>query len=141
VTSDQTKFSVILIDDDPAEKILVERVFKALTDVPFRLDHVTRCSKAIALLEQRPYDLVLLDNRLSKRMSAKFSVPIIKSAIGSAPLAVISNDVSPDYLQDPVTLGIDHIVDKADLINFLKSQLDHLLRRSGLSTLEPKRAS
>lgn len=121
--SEQNIFGIILIDDDPAEKIVVERILSALTNAPYRLDHVTRCSKAISLLKERSYDLVLLDNRLSKRMSAQFSVPIIKEAIGSAPIAVISNDLSPDYLQDPKELGVDYIVDKANMIDFLKSQL------------------
>jgi hypothetical protein len=40
-------FKGILIDDDVAQKIISERIFKSLTDLPFRLDHVTRCSQAI----------------------------------------------------------------------------------------------
>ena len=120
-------FAVILIDDDAAEKVLVERIINSLTDQPFRFDHVTRCSKAIALLDERSYDLVLLDDRLSERMSAKFSVPIIKAAIGADPIAVISNDISPEHLQDRTALGVDYIVDKVDIIAFLTSQMPRLL--------------
>lgn len=127
-------FSVLLIDDDPFEARTVNRIFEALTDARFRVDHVEKCSQAIPLLDQHRYDLVLLDNRLSSRISARFSVPIIKAAIGSAPMAIISNDTSPDYLQDPRTLGVDHIVDKSDMIAFLKSQLDSLLGRRDPST-------
>lgn len=119
-------FRIILIDDDPAEKLIIERILTALVDVPFRLDHVTKCSQAITLIEKHVYKLVLLDNRLSSRMSAKFSVPIIKSVIGTAPIAVISDDVSPDYLQSAEALGVDYIIDKTDMIDFLKSQLDYL---------------
>lgn len=136
--SEHNIFGVILIDDDVAEKTIIERIFKSLTEMPFRLDHVTRCSKAIALLEQRSYDLVLLDDRLSQRMSAKFSVPIIKDAIGAAPIAVISNDVTPDYLQDPLALGVDYVIDKSDLIDFLKSQMSYLLSGNNSPSLEPK---
>lgn len=120
-------FNVILIDDDVAEKMIVERIFKSLTDLPFRLDQVTRCSQAITLMKEHAYDLVLLDNHLSKRMSAKFSVPIIKQGIGTAPIAVISNDVTPAYLQDIHALGVDYIIDKADIIDFLRSQMTYLL--------------
>lgn len=129
MTAKSIYFNVILIDDDVTEKIIVERIFKSLTDLPFRLDHVTRCSQAITLLKKQSYDLVLLDNRLSMRMSAKFSVPIIKESIGTAPIAVISNDIMPDYLQDTRTLGVDYIVDKSDIIGFLKSQMTYLLGR------------
>lgn len=130
MTSKQNTFEIILIDDDPAEKIVVERILSALTNAPFNLDHVTKCSQAIKLIEKRTYQLVLLDNRLSRRMSAKFSVPIIKSAIGTAPIAVISNDVSADYLQSVEALGVDYIIDKANMIDFLKSQLNYLLGHS-----------
>ena len=124
-------FCVLLIDDDPFEARTINRIFGALTDAPFNGTYVEKCSEAIALLKQRRFDLVLLDNRLSERISAKFSVPIIKASIGSAPLASISNDVSPAYLQDKATLGGDHIVDKSDMIAFLKSQLGSLLSGSG----------
>lgn len=127
----QPLFSVILIDDDSSEKVVIARIFKLLTDLPFRLDHVVKCSEAITLLAQRTYDLVLLDNRLSQRVSAQFSVPIIKEAIGSSPFAVISNDLSPTYLQDPLALGVDYVVDKAEIIGFLKSQMVHLLQSNG----------
>lgn len=123
------QFYVILIDDDVAEKVIIERIFKSLTDVPFRLDQVTRCSQAITLMKEHAYDLVLLDNRLSKRMSAKFSVPIIKQGIGTAPIAVISNDLTPAYLQDIHTLGVDYIIDKSDIVDFLRSQMPYLLGR------------
>lgn len=139
--SEHNIFEVILIDDDASEKTIIERIFKSLTDVPFRLDHVTRCSQAITLLKTQSYDLVLLDNRLSQRMSAKFSVPIIKDAIGTAPLAVISNDVTPTYLQDPAALGVDYVVDKSNIIDFLKSQMDYLLGRSGLPSPGSKSVS
>lgn len=131
MTAEPVEFRVLLIDDEPVEHVTVNRILSALTDRPFLVEHVEKCSQAVALLQNQTFDLVLLDNRLSERMSAKFSVPIIKSAIGQSPLAIISNDISPDYLRDPKTIGVDFIVDKSDLIEFLKSVLDMLLGRSG----------
>lgn len=127
------KFCVLLIDDEPAEKAIITRIFKALTSVPFQVDHVLKCSSAITLLQDHRYDLVLLDNRLSQRISAKFSVPLIKASNHSATMAVISNDVTPGYLQDAKELGVDYIVDKSDMIEFLKSQMDYLLSGKGRS--------
>lgn len=130
----ETQFSILLIDDDPAEKAIITRILKALTSAAFHIDHALKCSAAVTMVQNRTYDLVLIDNRLSERISARFTVPIIKGIIKDAPIAVISNDVSPDYLQDKHALGVDHIVDKADMIAFLKSQLDHLLGGRGHST-------
>lgn len=121
-------FRILLIDDDPQESQIIERILRTLTDRPFKLDQVLKCSHAITRLNEESYDLVLLDNRLSTRMSARFSVPIIKETLGSAPLAVISNDTSPAYLQDPKTLGVDYIVDKSDMIDFLRTNLGSIIK-------------
>lgn len=127
MSPDTTSFSLLLIDDDKAEKFIIERIVKSLTRESFCLDQVFKCSEAIALLEQRKYDLLLLDNRLSERMSAKFSVPIIKATNNTLPIAIISNDVSLDYLQSPDRLDVDYIVDKRNLIEFFREQIPKLL--------------
>lgn len=133
------KLTILLIDDDDTEKVTVTRILRALTNTTFHLDHVERCSQALTLLKKKTYDLVLLDNRLSKRISAKFSVPIIKSAIKNAPLTIISHDISPTYLQNPTELGVDFIVDKKDMIDFLRSQINTLLGRGdGRSPISSK---
>ena len=116
-------FSLLLIDDQPDERFVVERILKVVTQAAVRLDHVLKCSAAMPLVAERRYDLVLLDNRLSDRISARVSVPLIKAANPAAPIAIISTDLSPAYLQDPATLGVDFVVDKADLGSFLKVQL------------------
>jgi DNA-binding NtrC family response regulator len=116
-------FSLLLIDDQPDERFVVERILKVVTQAAVRLDHVLKCSAAMPLVAERRYDLVLLDNRLSDRISARVSVPLIKAANPAAPIAIISTDLSPAYLQDPATLGVDFVVDKADLVSFLKVQL------------------
>lgn len=120
------KFTILLVDDDPEERSHVTRIFKALTPDFFQVDFVTKCSEAIERLQDRGYDLILLDDRLSQKISAKFSVPMIKSSNPSIPIAIISNDISPEHLQSTKTLGVDHIVDKADMVNFLGSQLKWL---------------
>ncbi|MGB6231498.1 MAG: hypothetical protein WBF53_15390 [Litorimonas sp.] len=123
MVAESPSFSVLLIDDDIEEKRVVERVLAALTDAPVQVDYATRCSEGVGRLNRRGYDLVLLDNRLSRAISAEFSVPFIRSAFNRAPLAVITTDTSPAYLQDPEQLGVDYVVDKADLIGFLRDRL------------------
>ena len=117
------KFTILLVDDDPKEKGEITRIFKALTPEFFHVDFVTKCSEAVRQVEQKRYDLVLLDDRLSQKISAKFSVPLIKNTNPSVPIAVISNDISCEHLQSTRTLGVDHIVDKAHMVDFLRSQI------------------
>lgn len=110
---------------------MISRILKALTPSEFRLDHVLKCSEALSLLDKEHYDLILLDNRLSDRVSAKFSVPLIKAANQDTPIAVISNDVTPGYLQDKAKLGVDHIIDKSDMVDFFRTQLSRLTGKRG----------
>jgi hypothetical protein len=65
---------------------------------------------------------VLLDNNLSGSISAEFSAPFILSAFNAATVAIISNDIQHAYLSDPKILGVDHVIDKAKIIPFLREQ-------------------
>lgn len=120
------KFTILLVDDDPDEKGQITRIFRALTHEMFQVDFVTKCSAAVQHVQAKDYDLVLLDDRLSQKISAKFSVPMIKTSNPAVPIAVISNDVSPDHLKNTKALGVDHIVDKANMVEFLRSQIGSL---------------
>jgi CheY-like chemotaxis protein len=122
MTCDSPAFNVLLIDDKIEELEIIQRIFKALTHASVCIDHVHKCSEAFNLLNQNNYDLVLLDNRLSGQISAKFSVPFITSSLNTATLAIISNDINVPYLQDPNILGVNHVVDKSQMIRFLRDQ-------------------
>jgi len=120
---DSSVFTVLFIDHQIDELAIVSRVFKSLTNANIRVDHAFRCSEAVNLLMYQNYDLVLLDNHLSGQISAEFSVPFILSALGTASVAIISNDIDVPYLRDPEILGVDHVVEKADIVTFLRDQL------------------
>ena len=127
--SEQTpKFTILLVDDDPKENGQITRIFKALTPEFFQIDFVTKCSEAVKRVHTKRYNLVLLDDRLSQKISAKFTVPMIKTTDPNVPIAVISNDISSDHLQSTKALGVDHIVDKANMVEFLRSQIEPLMR-------------
>ena len=128
---DSPFFNVLLIDDQAEEATTVRRILSALTTEPTCVDHVTKSSAGVGLLNAYDYDLVLLDNRLSDRISAEFSAPFIRSARSRAPIAIISGDINLHYLRRPEQLGVDYIIDKADLVNFLR---DQLARKQGQPT-------
>lgn len=120
MTVEPSIFNVLLIDDDIEELALIQRVFRAFTQDPVRIDHAYKCSDAVKQLHQNRYDLVLLDNRLSGHISAEFSAPFILSALNESTVAIISGDIDQPYLKDPDSLGVDFIVDKAKIIPFLR---------------------
>ncbi|MEM7730513.1 MAG: response regulator [Pseudomonadota bacterium] len=117
-------YNILLIDDEIEEMDVLRRVVSALTDAPIGIDHVFKCSEAVRKLHMCDYDLVLLDNRLSGQISAEFSAPFITSTPSRATFAIISNDVDVPYLRDASLLGADHVVDKANLIAFLRDQVE-----------------
>lgn len=116
-------YSILLIDDDPAEAVVLSRILSALTEAPITVQHVVKCSEAVRELNASAYDLILLDNRLSERVTGQFSVPFIRSALNQAPIAMISTDVNVPYLGSPTILGVDYIVDKTDMISFIRDRL------------------
>jgi DNA-binding response OmpR family regulator len=66
--------AILVVDDEPK---LVDFVSRALSAHGFRVDSATNGAHALELLEQRDYDLVLLDPRLAPRLqlSASANVP------------------------------------------------------------------
>lgn len=123
MTYTEPVFSVLLIDDDELEHMFVTRMLKKFMKSNFHVEHVEKCSKAMTALFDKKYDLVLLDNLLHGQVSARFSVPIIRQANRETPIVIISNNIEFDYLKNPADLGVDAIVDKADLGAFLENIL------------------
>ena len=123
-------FEVLLVDDDPFMRVLVERTLALLTDNQHEVTFETMCSDALHHVNRQTYDLILLDNRLSRTITARTTVPMFKKSRFQSPIAIISNDTGVDYLSHPSILGVDYVVDKNNLIEFLKSQvtLSGLLR-------------
>jgi len=128
MTCDSSIFNALLIDDKVEEYVIVQRILSVLTKTNGCVDHVFKCSEAVNLLTQHDYDLVLLDNRLSGQISAEFSAPFILTAFSTAKIAIISNDIDVPYLKSPDLLGVDYIIDKANLVDFLRRQVDRKLR-------------
>jgi CheY-like chemotaxis protein len=120
-------YKILLVDDEVTEFDMVQRILKALTNAPIKLDHVEKCSAAVRLLNTHDYDLVLLDNRLSRTVSAQFSVPFIASAFSRAQIAIISNNIDEPYLNCPKTLGVDYVIDKRHMISFLSHKIQDAL--------------
>ena len=116
-------FNILLVDDDPAELSVIERILRGVTGAPICVDHVVKVSEAVRLLNFNDYDLVLLDNRLSDRTSATFSAPFISSAFSRAQIAIISYDIDVPSLRNPKALGVDYVIDKAKMISFLRDRI------------------
>lgn len=112
--------NLLLIDDDPWEREFVKDMCKRVLHSDFELYYVRDLPDALHLLDEKQFDLILLDNILSPGINAKRSMPKIKMKSGDIPIAIISNDTSVDYLDSPAHVGADHVVEKTKLVSFLK---------------------
>ncbi len=75
---------ILLIDDDPIEFKLIERMLKDCYKRPFTLRFAQTLEKAIIILKTQDTDIVLLDDKLNHGLTAKDSVPAIKRIKDSA---------------------------------------------------------
>ena len=116
-------YNILLVDDDPNEFAIVKKIVSVLTGAPICIDHVTKASEALRLLSHYNYDLVLLDNRLSNKISAQLTAPWITSTTKQADVAIISYNIDLPYLHDPNTLGVDYVIDKTKMVSFLKDRI------------------
>lgn len=110
---------ILLIDDHVIEKkILTIHLMKAGYS-EFKIKQVSKCSEALQDLFIARYDIVLLDNALGDCISAEFSVPFIKGHLHGAPLVIISNNIDVPHLKSPDVLGVDYVVNKENLSDFM----------------------
>lgn len=120
---------ILLIDDDPDEKIFISRYMKNIGCKDFTVDQAFKCSQGLAMLSNATYDLVLLDNVLGDSISAEFSVPFLKDHVDDTPIAIISNNISAPHLSSADILGVDFIIDKTKLSKFLELIVPALLAK------------
>lgn len=111
--------NILLIDDDIIEEKILELQLRKAGFNLFHVEHVTKCSEALKSMLSQRFDIILLDNSLADSISAEFSVPFIKENLQGACLIIISNDTERPHLKDPDILGVDYIVNKLDLSNFM----------------------
>ena len=107
--------NILLIDDDPVEFRLIERMLKDCYEQPFTLRFAETLENAITILKTQETDIVLLDDKLNHGLTAKESVPVLKKIKDSVPLILISSNIDAAYLKDKTILDVYDIVDKFNL--------------------------
>ena len=109
-------YNILLIDDDPNEFSIIKKIVAALTVMPICIEFVTNAGEAVSLLDVNDYDLVLLDNRLSRQTTAESTAPLVTSTSSQADIAIISYNIDLPYLHDTDTLSVDYVIDKTNMV-------------------------
>ncbi|MEM7729663.1 MAG: hypothetical protein AAF311_10365 [Pseudomonadota bacterium] len=111
-------FEVLLVDPDPNELSVVRRALSLSLPVRAEVEQAASFEAALTQLATSRYDFVLLCNSLLRTLTVPRTVPVINLLRGDAPLAVISHNISLARQSCASDLEVDHVLDKASLIQF-----------------------
>ena len=128
MTTDQDSrhLRILLIDDDPAEHILLKRKLKAASDSGIDLDYVGDIAAAVDIVKTGEIDMVFLDNRLVPNNDFRETAPLLRNAGFIGPIGIISSDISGRYFEEFRDYGVDFKIGKDEIdgtvINFIVSE-------------------
>ena len=107
--------NILLVDDDPIEFRLIDRMLKDTVEDDYVLRHALNLERAEEILKTQKTDIILLDDKLNNGRTALDSVPALKNIDKSVPMVIISSNIDAAYLKDKVILDVYDIVDKFHL--------------------------
>ncbi len=117
---------ILLIDDDPAEHILLKRKLKTAKDSRIDLDYVGDIAAAVDIVKTGDVDMVFLDNRLVPNNDFRETAPLLRNAGFIGPIGIISSDISGRYFEEFRDYGVDFKIGKDEIdgtvINFIVSE-------------------
>src|SRR5690606_21189791 len=105
--------SLLLVEDNPADANLV-RMYLSEPDGDFDVVHVSNVSDAVAALQAKPIDLILLDLRLPDSQGVE-TVETIRAAARSIPIIALSGLEDERLGESCVSNGAEDFLAKADL--------------------------
>lgn len=120
---DGRQWKVLLVDDDPAEHVLLKRKLKSAKDAPIELEYVGDIGGAVDIVKAGGIDMVFLDNRLVPNNDFRETAPQLRSAGFIGPIGIISSDISGRYFEQFRDFGVDFRIGKDEIdgtvINFI----------------------
>ncbi|PHR24981.1 MAG: hypothetical protein COA37_04370 [Hoeflea sp.] len=114
---------ILLVDDDPAEHILLKRKLKSAEDSSIDLDYVSDIGSAVDVVKAGGIDMIFLDNRLVPNNDFRETAPQLRGAGFIGPIGIISSDISGRYFEQFRDFGVDFKIGKDEIdgtvINFI----------------------
>ena len=109
------QLKVLLIDDDPAEHILLQRKLQKADETSIELDYVADIGSAVDIVKAGGIDMVFLDNRLVPNNDFRETAPLLRQAGFVGPIGIISSDISGKYFEDFRDYGVDFKIGKDEI--------------------------
>ncbi len=101
---------ILLVDDDPAENLILSALMRKITSYAITLHYVETVEGALGFIRMggAALDMILMDNRLQPQAGFRRNGYI-------GPIGVISSSISDAYFQKIDDYGVDFRIDKAEL--------------------------
>ncbi len=115
--------NILLIDDDPVEHKLIQRMLKDCYTQPYLLRYADTVDKGIAIMKTQQIDLILLDDKLKNGLTAEQSVPRLREFSNNIAMILISSSINAAHLRDKAILDVYDIVDKFHLRSRIREGL------------------
>ncbi|MFB2549620.1 response regulator [Ensifer soli] len=116
VTGMRDKIHILLVDDDPAENLILRRLIRKVASTEIELHYAETIEAALALLQSgAPINMILMDNRLQPQCDFRETVPAMRQQGFIGPIGVISSSLADPYFQSFEEYGADFRIDKAEL--------------------------
>lgn len=108
---------ILLVDDDPAEDLILRALMRKVTSYAITLHYVETVDAALEFIRTSgtPLDMILMDNRLQPQADFRETVPELRRAGYIGPVGVISSSIRDAYFQKIDDYGVDFRIDKAEL--------------------------
>ena len=110
-----TTLNILLVDDDPLEFQLVNRMLRDVYENDYVLRYADTLPKAKSILKTQKPDMILIDFNFGRDLIAIGFVGALKAIDSKVPMILISNEICTGYLADKAILDVYDIVDKYDL--------------------------
>lgn len=108
---------ILLVDDDPAENLIVRALMRKVTAYAVDLHYVETVDAALDFIRagSPKLDMILMDNRLQPQADFRETVPALRQNGYIGPIGVISSSISDAYFQNIDDYGVDFRIDKSEL--------------------------
>ena len=108
---------ILLVDDDPAENVILGALMRKITSYAITLHYVETVDGALGFIRSGGVrlDMILMDNRLQPQADFRETVPELRRIGYIGPVGVISSSISDAYFQKIDDYGVDFRIDKAEL--------------------------
>jgi len=128
----ELRFRALVVEDNPADALLLEDVLRRIREAQFEITHVERLGDALASLAVAAYDVVLLDLGLPDSKGAD-TVTRLRQSQPGVPVVVLTGLDDEAVGISAVQLGVQDYLVKGNLT-------PHVLGRSIRYAIERKRA-